>query len=83
MYNESHAKDVTVDAQHTGEEIPSVQQATPGVSATNPDLMANDAQPGVEDPFYAGSPRPPGWVPPAPPPEGGATAHGTERMRNT
>jgi hypothetical protein len=62
--------DPEVELQHTGDEPPVASPATPGASATNPELMANDPPDGT--PLYDLPPGIPAYVPPEPPPEGGA-----------
>jgi hypothetical protein len=58
MYDEAHARDGVVELPPDST-IPRVQPATPGASATNPELMPNDAVPVTEVPLYAGMPRRP------------------------
>lgn len=67
MYDAVHKSAVGPEQQHTGDEPPTEQPATPYASATNPGLMANDAVAGENAPLYAGSPFPEGYQPPPPP----------------
>jgi hypothetical protein len=78
LYDSAHALETpTALAEDTP---PRVQPATPGASATNPDLMFNDAVPLEDVPLYAGSPRRQYQPPNTTLPEG-ARARGQERMR--
>jgi hypothetical protein len=84
LYDSAHALETpTALAEDTP---PRVQPATPGASATNPDLMFNGVEPVVDAPLYAGMPRravPPemGNLPGMPPES--RTARGQERMRTS
>jgi hypothetical protein len=66
VYEETH-KSGAPALQHTGEEPPTVQAATPYASGTNPDLIRNDAIPGENTAIYDKSPIPGGYQPPPPP----------------
>jgi hypothetical protein len=84
LYDTAHALETPTAL--TEDTPPKAQPATPGASATNPDLMPNDAVPIEEVPLYAGMPRRPnpptaGHQPGQP--QDGSTARGTERMRNS
>lgn len=69
LYDDAHTSTTAVEAevQHTGEEPPTAQPATPYASADNPALMANDAIPGENAALYEKSPFPTGYQPPPPP----------------
>lgn len=69
LYDDAHAsaKEVEAEQQHTGDEPPTAQPATPYASATNADLMRNDAIPGENAALYENSPWPEGYQPPPPP----------------
>jgi hypothetical protein len=57
MYDQVHALDGVVE-NPLPSNVPTVQPATVGASATNPELMPNDAMP-PDVPLYAGMPRRP------------------------
>jgi hypothetical protein len=69
MYDTVHAPTggLSAEQQHTGEEPPTAQPATPYASATNPDLMREDMIAGENAALYDKSPIPGGYKPPPPP----------------
>ena len=67
MYDTVHETEAGPEQQHTGDEPPTVQPATPYASATNHELIRNDAVPGENAALYEQSPIPGGYQPPPPP----------------